>query len=153
MIPGQKVALVGPTGCGKSSTIRLIQRFYSADKVLPQTKGQAKLNLKNRNLFRCGKIVAVFLLEYVRAKSLWMMFRSSNTIHIICAERWRSSRKKLCFSTRASRKIWCCSSIIRSCSLPALTRHCCFSPLLAHAWAFAPTCCWTFCAVTHSLIV
>ena len=23
--PGQKVALVGPTGCGKSSTIRLIQ--------------------------------------------------------------------------------------------------------------------------------
>jgi ABC-type multidrug transport system fused ATPase/permease subunit len=29
--PGQKVALVGPAGCGKSSTIKLLQRIYGPD--------------------------------------------------------------------------------------------------------------------------
>jgi ABC-type multidrug transport system fused ATPase/permease subunit len=30
--PKQKVALVGAAGCGKSSTLRLIERFYNPDK-------------------------------------------------------------------------------------------------------------------------
>ena len=30
--PGQKVAFVGETGCGKSTTVQLVERYYDADK-------------------------------------------------------------------------------------------------------------------------
>ncbi len=29
--PGQTVALVGSSGCGKSTTVQLIERFYDAE--------------------------------------------------------------------------------------------------------------------------
>ena len=38
---GKKIALVGPTGCGKSSIIQLIQRFYKP------TNGAIKIDDRN----------------------------------------------------------------------------------------------------------
>ena len=29
--PGQKVAIIGPTGCGKTTLMNLLMRFYEAD--------------------------------------------------------------------------------------------------------------------------
>lgn len=52
--PGQKVALVGETGCGKSSTIQLIERYYDA------SHGEVKIdgtNIKDYNLKSLRKLI------------------------------------------------------------------------------------------------
>jgi len=51
--PGEKVAFVGPTGCGKSTAIQLIQRFYS------QSNGQVLLD---------GQPIESFDVHYLRRK-------------------------------------------------------------------------------------
>ena len=52
--PGQKIALVGYSGCGKSSIIQLINRFYDID----DDKGEILIdgvNIKDYNIYELRK--------------------------------------------------------------------------------------------------
>ena len=54
ILPGQKVALVGNSGCGKSSIIQLMNRFYDVE----DGKGEIlidDINIKNYNLYELKK--------------------------------------------------------------------------------------------------
>ena len=54
ILPGQKVALVGNSGCGKSSIIQLMNRFYDVE----DGKGEILIddvNIKNYNLYELKK--------------------------------------------------------------------------------------------------
>ena len=40
MLPGQRIAIVGPTGCGKTTLINLLMRFYDVNEGSIQVEGQ-----------------------------------------------------------------------------------------------------------------
>lgn len=48
--PGQNVAIVGPTGCGKTTIINLLMRFYDVDDGSILVEGQDIRNLKRHSL-------------------------------------------------------------------------------------------------------
>ena len=48
--PGSKVAIVGPTGCGKTTLINLLMRFYDADKGDIHIDGTSIYNMKRDTL-------------------------------------------------------------------------------------------------------
>ena len=50
--PGQKVAIVGPTGCGKTTIINLLMRFYDVDKGEIKVSGYPVKNLTRNSLRR-----------------------------------------------------------------------------------------------------
>lgn len=48
--PGERVAIVGPTGCGKSTVINLLMRFYDADSGTIRVSGTDIRNLTRSSL-------------------------------------------------------------------------------------------------------
>ncbi len=48
--PGQRIALVGPTGCGKSTVINLLMRFYDVDSGAVRVDGNDIRNVTRRSL-------------------------------------------------------------------------------------------------------
>ena len=48
--PGQRVAIVGPTGCGKTTIINLLMRFYDVDSGSIQVEGKDIRNVTRRSL-------------------------------------------------------------------------------------------------------
>ena len=55
--PGQKVAIVGPTGAGKTTIINLLMRFYDADSGEILVDGQNVENLKRASLRKAYTMV------------------------------------------------------------------------------------------------
>ena len=50
--PGQRIAIVGPTGCGKTTLINLLMRFYDADEGAIRVDGTDIRQIKRRELRR-----------------------------------------------------------------------------------------------------
>ncbi|MCR5676567.1 MAG: ABC transporter ATP-binding protein/permease [Agathobacter sp.] len=48
--PGSRIAIVGPTGCGKTTLINLLMRFYETDKGAFFIDGQASRNVSRHSL-------------------------------------------------------------------------------------------------------
>ncbi len=48
--PGQRVAIVGPTGCGKTTLINLLMRFYDADSGQIDVEGRNLRDIPRRSL-------------------------------------------------------------------------------------------------------
>jgi len=48
--PGQRIAIVGPTGCGKTTLINLLMRFYDVDGGSIQIMGEDIRNIKRKSL-------------------------------------------------------------------------------------------------------
>ena len=48
--PGQKIAIVGPTGCGKTTLINLLMRFYDVTKGVIQVDGNDIRNITRKSL-------------------------------------------------------------------------------------------------------
>ncbi len=50
VLPGKRIAIVGPTGCGKTTLINLLMRFYDVDKGSIQVSGQDIRNVTRHSL-------------------------------------------------------------------------------------------------------
>lgn len=48
--PGQRIAIVGPTGCGKSTVINLLMRFYDVDSGTIRVSGHDIRNMTRKSL-------------------------------------------------------------------------------------------------------
>ncbi len=48
--PGQRVAIVGPTGCGKTTLINLLMRFYDADRGIIRVSGIPMRDITRKSL-------------------------------------------------------------------------------------------------------
>ena len=60
--PGQRIAIVGPTGCGKTTMINLLMRFYDVDKGQIKAVSYTHLDVYKRQLPYSRR----FLLQHFR---------------------------------------------------------------------------------------
>ena len=77
---GDKVALVGPTGCGKSSTIRLVEQFYRADKGSVLVDG---IPIQNYDVHFLRRQIAVVAQETVLFDRT-LKVRGSSSSSVLC---------------------------------------------------------------------
>lgn len=52
VMPGQRIAIVGPTGCGKSTVINLLMRFYDVDRGEIRVDGTDVRSITRKSLWR-----------------------------------------------------------------------------------------------------
>ena len=55
--PGQRIAIVGPTGCGKTTLINLLMRFYDVDAGAIRTAGKDIRDVSRKSLRGCYGMV------------------------------------------------------------------------------------------------
>ena len=55
--PGEKIAIVGPTGCGKTTLINLLMRFYDVDDGNIKVDSTDIRNIKRKDLRKCYGMV------------------------------------------------------------------------------------------------
>lgn len=55
--PGQRIAIVGPTGCGKTTFINLLMRFYDPDEGEIKLDGVNTMDMNRNELRRCVGMV------------------------------------------------------------------------------------------------
>lgn len=55
--PGQRIAIVGPTGCGKTTLINLLMRFYEVDRGTISVDGVSTREMSRQNLRQCFGMV------------------------------------------------------------------------------------------------
>ena len=55
--PGEKIAIVGPTGCGKTTLINLLMRFYDVDDGKIKVDSTDIRNIKRKDLRKCYGMV------------------------------------------------------------------------------------------------
>ncbi len=67
VLPGQRVAIVGPTGCGKTTMINLLMRFYDTDSGEIDVSGHPIMEITRDSLRASyGMVLQETWLKHVR---------------------------------------------------------------------------------------
>lgn len=91
--PGQRIALVGPTGCGKTTMINLLMRFYDPDKGEIKVDGQQIDQVSRHSLRKNYGMVLqdTWIKDATVRENLLMGKEDATDDEIIAACKWASS--------------------------------------------------------------
>ena len=130
IMPGQKVALVGYSGSGKSSIIQLLNRFYDVE----EGKGEIlidDINIKNYNLYELRKKIGLVsqepsifknsIIENIRYGNLeasdeecYKMAEEANALKILEKDANNNSRKRILLSGGQKQKISIARTLLKN---------------------------------------
>ena len=130
IMPGQKVALVGYSGSGKSSIIQLLNRFYDVE----EGKGEIlidDINIKNYNLYELRKKIGLvsqepsifknLIIENIRYGNLeasdeecYKMAEEANALKILEKDANNNSRKRILLSGGQKQKISIARTLLKN---------------------------------------